>query len=135
MARRPADLLEFCDMSVPIRIMSGYSMSAPADKSRVGLNLRAPSCPVSSSAIGVDGIPAVTLKGQGTQVALELHGLAVLTRSSRLVFELDGLDDFNGQMECLKTLQRFTKPQLGAITARPLAVTSGSIRPAPSSAS
>ncbi|XIA62015.1 DNA -binding domain-containing protein [Bradyrhizobium sp. TZ2] len=66
------------------------------------------------AAIGVDGIPVVTLKGQGTHVALELHGLAVLTQPSRLVFELDGLDDLNGQMERLKTLQRFTKPQLGS---------------------
>jgi hypothetical protein len=64
-----------------------------------------------SAAIGVDGIPVVMLKGQGINVALELHGLAVLTRPSRMVFELDGLDDLTSQTERLKTLQRFTKPE------------------------
>jgi hypothetical protein len=53
----------------------------------------------------------VLLKGQGAHVALELHGTTVLTRPSRLVFELDGLDDLNGQTEQLKTLQRFTRLQ------------------------
>lgn len=64
-----------------------------------------------SAAIGVDGIAVVMLKGQGTTVALELHGVAALTRPSRLLFELDGLDDLNSQTERLKTLQRFTRPQ------------------------
>lgn len=64
-----------------------------------------------NAAIGVDGIPVVMLKGQGHHVALELHDLAVLTRPASLVFELDGLDDLNRHTECLKTLQRFTKPR------------------------
>lgn len=72
-----------------------------------------------SAAIGVDGIPVVTLKGQGTRVALELHGLAVLTQPSRLVFELDGLDDLNGRIECLKILQRFTRTRTGSDSGSP----------------
>ncbi|MEH2609628.1 DUF2285 domain-containing protein [Bradyrhizobium sp. AZCC 1693] len=72
-----------------------------------------------SAAIGVDGIPVVTLKGQGTHVALELHGLAVLTQPLRLVFELDGLNDLNGRIECLKTLQRFTRTQAGSDSRSP----------------
>lgn len=63
-----------------------------------------------NAAIGVDGIPVVMLKGQGHHVALQLNHLAVLTRPASLVFELDGLDDLNRRTECLKTLQRFTKP-------------------------
>jgi hypothetical protein len=63
-----------------------------------------------SAAIGADGSAVVLLKGQGTCVALELHDAAVLTRPSRLVFELDGLEDLGGQTERLKTLQRFTRP-------------------------
>jgi hypothetical protein len=63
------------------------------------------------AAVGLDGITVVLLKGQGTHVALELHEAAVLTQPSRLVFELDGLDDLNGQTEQLKTLQRFTRPE------------------------
>jgi hypothetical protein len=74
-----------------------------------------------SAAIGVDGIPVVMLKGQGTNVALELHGLAVLTRPSRMVFELDGLDDLNSQTERLKTLQRFTKPETASGARSPFA--------------
>ncbi|KRR25248.1 hypothetical protein CQ14_09530 [Bradyrhizobium lablabi] len=50
------------------------------------------------------------LKGQGSHVAVELHDATPLTRPSRIVFELDGLDDLNGQTERLKTLQRFMKP-------------------------
>jgi len=72
-----------------------------------------------SAAIGVDGIPVVTLKGQGTHVALELHGLAVLTQPLWLVFELDGLNDLNGRIECLKTLQRFTRTQAGSDSRSP----------------
>ena len=37
------------------------------------------------------------------------------------MFELDGLDDLNGQMERLKTLQRFTKPQVGSDRRSPFA--------------
>jgi hypothetical protein len=64
-----------------------------------------------SAAIGLGRIAVVLLKGQGAHVALELHDAAVLTRPSRLVFELDGLDDLNGQTEQLKTLQRFSRPE------------------------
>ena len=63
-----------------------------------------------AAAIIADGIAVVMLKGQGTNVALELHDVGALTRPSRLVFELDGLDDLNSQTERLKTLQRFTRP-------------------------
>ncbi|MCK1274406.1 DUF2285 domain-containing protein [Bradyrhizobium sp. 61] len=62
-----------------------------------------------SAIIGVDGIPVVILKGQGSHVALELQDAPVLTTPSRLVYELDGLDDLSAQTERLKTLQRFTK--------------------------
>ncbi len=73
------------------------------------------------AAIGVDGTPLVMLKGQGSDVTLELHGLAVLTRPSRMVFELDGLDDLNSQTERLKTLQRFTRPQTASDNRSPFA--------------
>lgn len=63
------------------------------------------------AAIGIDGVPVVTLKGQGLHVALELHDLPVLTRPSSLVFELDRLDDLSRHTECLKILQRFTTQQ------------------------
>jgi hypothetical protein len=63
------------------------------------------------AAIGIDGVPVVTVKGQGLHVALELHDLPVLTRPSSLVFELDRLDDLSRHTECLKILQRLTKPK------------------------
>lgn len=62
------------------------------------------------AAIGVDGVSVVTVKGQGLHVTLELHDLPVLTRPCSLVFELDRLDDVSRHTECLKILQRFTKP-------------------------
>ena len=62
------------------------------------------------AAIGIDGVPVVTMKGHGLHVALELHDLPVLTRPCSLVYELDRLDDLGRHTECLKTLQRFTKP-------------------------
>lgn len=71
--------------------------------------------------IGVDGDVVVTLKGQGNYVALELRDLAVLTRPSSLVFELDGLDDLNRQTDALKTLQRFSRPPTSAGHGSPFA--------------
>lgn len=62
------------------------------------------------AAIGIDSVPVVTVKGHGLHVALELHDLPVLTRPCSLVFELDRLDDLSRHTECLKVLQRFTKP-------------------------
>ena len=62
------------------------------------------------AAIGIDGVPVVTVKGQGLHVALELHDLPVLTWPSSLVFELEQLEGLSRHTECLKILQRFTRP-------------------------
>ncbi|MDH2380727.1 DUF2285 domain-containing protein [Bradyrhizobium sp. CER78] len=72
-------------------------------------------------AIGADGIAVVMLKGQGMNVAVELHDVGVLTRPSRLVFELDGLDDLNSQTERLRTLQRFERPETARTGRSPFA--------------
>ncbi|WP_334538087.1 DUF2285 domain-containing protein [Bradyrhizobium sp. AZCC 2230] len=60
-----------------------------------------------TAVIGVDGVPVVTLKGPSSYVLLKIYGLPALASPASLVFELDDLEDIEGQTECLKTLQRF----------------------------
>jgi hypothetical protein len=59
--------------------------------------------------IGVDGIPVVTLKGEGISVALAAHGWHVLTRPATITFELDAFHDIGTQAECVRDLQRLAE--------------------------
>lgn len=61
--------------------------------------------------IDADGAPLVLLKGRGIHVALDIRGLAVLTRSFAPAFELEGLSDLSAQTELLKRLLRFMEPE------------------------
>jgi hypothetical protein len=61
------------------------------------------------AAIGVDGVPLVLMKGPGSHVPVEIHGLAALTLPFTPVFEIDGFLDLNIQTELLKRLHRFTE--------------------------
>ncbi|WP_143199110.1 DUF2285 domain-containing protein [Bradyrhizobium sp. NAS80.1] len=65
--------------------------------------------------IGVDGIARVLMKGRGTQVAVEIHGLQVLTAPFAPGFELNDLSALGAQTELLKRLQRFTEPDIREI--------------------
>ncbi|MPZ41506.1 MAG: DUF2285 domain-containing protein [Rhizobiales bacterium] len=62
-----------------------------------------------SAVIGVDGIPVVSLKGDGVSVGLAARGWHVLTRPAAITFELDAFDDIGAQAECIKLLQRFSE--------------------------
>lgn len=73
------------------------------------------------AAIGVDNIPVVTMKGQGVNVTVEIHGLSALTNSFEAVFELDGFEDLSGQTECLKLLQRLMQPPADGTLRSPFA--------------
>ncbi|WP_420970824.1 DNA -binding domain-containing protein [Bradyrhizobium sp. B120] len=57
--------------------------------------------------IDADGVPLVLMKGRGVHVAVELHGLPVLTGRFRPVFELESLSELAAQIELMKRLQRF----------------------------
>jgi hypothetical protein len=63
-----------------------------------------------AATIGVDNIPLVLMQGPGTHVALEFHGMAVLTQPFAPVFEIDGFADVNAQTELIKRLGRFAEP-------------------------
>jgi hypothetical protein len=65
--------------------------------------------------INADGVPLVTMKGNGICVPLEISGLASLTAPFVPVIELHDLDDLPGQTQLLKCLQRFTGGDLRAI--------------------
>ncbi|MGX9431160.1 MULTISPECIES: DUF2285 domain-containing protein [Bradyrhizobium] len=65
--------------------------------------------------INVDGIPLVLIKGNGAYVAVEIHGLSVLTASFAPVFELHDLADLAAQTELLKRLQRFTEADVRTV--------------------
>jgi hypothetical protein len=62
-----------------------------------------------SAAIGVDNVPLVLMKGPAAHVAVEIHGVAVLTSPFAPVFEIAGLADLNAQTELLKRLHRFAE--------------------------
>jgi hypothetical protein len=61
------------------------------------------------AAIGVDNVPLVLMKAQGSHVPVEICGLAALTLPFAPVFEIDGLLDLNAQTDLLKRLHRFTE--------------------------
>ncbi|MCA6111796.1 DUF2285 domain-containing protein [Bradyrhizobium cenepequi] len=69
--------------------------------------------------IGIDGVTLVLMKGRGSQVPVEIHGLSVLTAPFAPVFELHDLADLAGQTELLRRLQRFTEQRHGAIQKPP----------------
>ena len=71
-----------------------------------------------SAVIGVDGVPVVTMKGRGFNVRLVASGWHVLTRPAAVTFELDGFDDLATRIECLRMLQRLTKPGAPALAGR-----------------
>jgi hypothetical protein len=58
--------------------------------------------------IGVDGIPTISIKGRGFNLALVASGWHVLTRPAAVTFEL-GFDEIRPQIECLRILQRLTE--------------------------
>jgi hypothetical protein len=61
------------------------------------------------AAIGVDNVPLVLIKGPAAHVAVEIHGVAVLTSPFAPVFEIAGFADLNAQTELLKRLHRFAE--------------------------
>jgi hypothetical protein len=58
--------------------------------------------------IGVDGIPTISIKGRGFNLALVASGWHVLTRAAAVTFEL-GFDELRPQIECLRILQRLAQ--------------------------
>jgi hypothetical protein len=61
------------------------------------------------AAIGVDNVRLVLMKGPGSHVPVEIHGLPALTLPFAPVFEIDGLLELNTQTELLKRLHRFAE--------------------------
>jgi hypothetical protein len=75
-----------------------------------------------TAAVGVDNIPLVLMKGPGTHVALEIHGMAVLTQPFAPVFEIAGFADLNAQTELIKRLGRFAEPEANAARRPPFGI-------------
>jgi hypothetical protein len=75
-----------------------------------------------AAAIGVDNIPLLLMQGPGTHVALEIHGMAVLTRSFAPVFKIDGFADLNAQTDLIKRLGRFAEPAASAARRSPFGI-------------
>jgi hypothetical protein len=72
-----------------------------------------------AATIGVDNMPLLLMQGPGTHVALELQGMAVLTRPFAPVFEIAGFAEVNAQTELIKRLGRFAEPVDNAVRRPP----------------
>jgi hypothetical protein len=72
-----------------------------------------------SAIIGADGVPVVTMRRQGCRVGLMAHGWHALARRAVVTFEVEGLDELDGGIDSLRTLQRLLNPNA---RARPAAI-------------
>jgi hypothetical protein len=63
-----------------------------------------------SAVIGADGVPVVTMRRHGCCVGLMAHGWHALARPAAVTFEVEGLDELAGGIDCLRTLQRLLNP-------------------------
>jgi hypothetical protein len=59
---------------------------------------------------GVDGVSVITMKSGDSRTSLVAHGWPVLTRPARITFELDGFDELNARIDCLRMLQKLADP-------------------------
>lgn len=59
---------------------------------------------------GADGVSVVTMKSGDSRTTLVAHGWPVLTRPARVTFELDGFDELNARIDCLRMLQKLADP-------------------------
>ena len=59
---------------------------------------------------GVDGTSVIIIKNGRFTTSLVAHGWPVLTRPARITFELDGFDELNARIDCLRTLQTLADP-------------------------
>ena len=67
---------------------------------------------------GVDGVSVVTMKSGDSRTSLVAHGWPVLTRPARVTFEVDGFDELNARIDCLRMLQRLADPASPSLMPR-----------------